>query len=403
MTGASERGGGPGARAPGLRLLLRLAARLHCGRLEIRLPDGTSHRFQGAAPGPSAVLRLNNGRLPRRYLLGGSVGFAESYIDGDWDSPDLATLLEVLDRNYVAWEESYRGGLLPRWLGYLGHLLRPNSRRGSRRNIHAHYDLGNDFFAAWLDPTMTYSSARFVEGARDLAEAQLAKYRSLARLIGLAPGQRLLEIGCGWGSFALLAAREFGARVTSLTISEAQHAHASRRVQEEGLGERVEIRLQDYRDATGEFERIASIEMFEAVGESWWPVFFRQVKDRLVPGGVAGLQIITIADQYFPDYRKSADFIQRYIFPGGMLPSPAALREQLARAGLSELGQHAFGDSYARTLALWGRRFDAAWDRIAGLGFDPRFRRLWRYYLAYCEAGFRTRSTDVVQLAVARG
>jgi cyclopropane-fatty-acyl-phospholipid synthase len=386
----------------GLRLMLRLVARLRRGALELQLPDGSVRRFEGAEAGPRAVLRLNNDRLPRRYLSGGSVGFAESYIDGDWDSPDLPTLLELLDRNQDAWGSGYYGAGLVRWLGRLRHLLRPNSRRGSRKNIHAHYDLGNDFFGAWLDPTMTYSSARFTAETQDLSAAQLEKYRTLARLIGLSPGHSLLEIGCGWGSFALVAAKEFGAKVTSLTISRAQHAHASARVQAEGLADRIEIRLQDYRDASGLYDRLASIEMFEAVGERWWPVFFGKVRDRLVSGGVAGLQIITIADRHFAEYRRGADFIQRYVFPGGMLPSPTALREQVARAGLEERARLAFGDSYARTLGLWANRFDAAWGRITHLGFDTRFRRLWHYYLAYCEAGFRTGSTDVVQLAIAR-
>jgi cyclopropane-fatty-acyl-phospholipid synthase len=388
--------------SPGMALVLRLARNISYGTLHVRLPDGQRHSFAGAEPGPDATLILNNGRVARRFLVGGSVGFAESYIDGDWDSPDLAGLLELLDRNYAAWSGHYDGRPMARLARRVMHLLRGNSRRGSRRNIHAHYDLGNEFFAAWLDPTLTYSSARFEAGAEDLESAQLEKYRSLARLIGLAPGQKLLEIGSGWGGFAILAAREFGARVRSLTISRAQHDYASRRVQQLGLNEQVEIALRDYRDVDGRYDRIASIEMFEAVGEAWWPTFFGKVRDALVPGGMAGMQIITIADRYFADYRKGTDFIQRYVFPGGMLPSPTALRQQLARAGLSLRDQVAFGASYARTLGIWGRSFDAAWERVAGLGFDERFRRIWTYYLAYCEAGFRTGSTDVVQLVAAR-
>ena len=393
---------GEGPSSPGLGLLLRLGRDIRFGTLHVRLPDGGERSFAGSEPGPTATIVLNNGRVVRRFLAGGAVGFAESYIDGDWDSPDLAGLLELLDRNYAAWSDHHHGGALPRLLRRLLHLLRGNSRRGSRRNIHAHYDLGNEFFAAWLDPTLTYSSARFVDGNEDLEAAQLEKYRSLARLMRLSPGQKLLEIGSGWGSFAILAAREFGARVRSLTISKEQHAFASQRVQELGLNDRVTIDLCDYRDARGSYDRIASIEMFEAVGEAWWPAYFGKLRDALAPGGAAGLQIITIADRYFAEYRRSADFIQRYIFPGGMLPSPTALRQQVERAGLSIRDQLAFGASYARTLGIWNRSFDAAWDKVAGLGFDERFRRLWTYYLAYCEAGFRTGSTDVVQLAVAR-
>lgn len=394
--------GSSAAATPGTALLLRLAQHIACGTLHLRLPDGQLHSFTGTQPGPIGTLILNNGRLARRVMAAGSLGLAESYIDGDWDSPQLARLLELLDRNQDAWGVSYRGRWLARLLGRLAHRLRPNSRRGSRRNIHAHYDLGNDFFAAWLDPTMTYSGARFSNGVAELEAAQVEKYRHLAWLIGLAPGQRLLEIGSGWGGFAVFAAREFGAKVCSITISKAQHEFVARRVHELGLNDRVEIALRDYRDVEGRYDRIASIEMFEAVGAAWWPTFFGKLRDALAPGGVAGLQIITIADRHFAAYRENADFIQRYIFPGGMLPSPTALREELARAGLSILKQVTFGASYVRTLELWNQRFDAAWERIRPLGFDARFKRIWNYYLAYCEAGFRTGSTDVVQLAAQR-
>jgi cyclopropane-fatty-acyl-phospholipid synthase len=383
--------------APELALILNLAGRLCCGSLEIRLPDGSTRRFRGHEDGPHAAIHLHNAHVARRYLTGGAVGFAESYIDGDWDTPDLATLLELLSRNEHAWGDSYFGGLLQRWLRRAQHFLRANTKRGSRRNIHAHYDLGNEFFAAWLDPSMTYSSALFEPDSADLEAAQQAKYRNLARLIGLAPGQNLLEIGSGWGGFAITAAKEFGARVTSITVSRAQAEHARARVFREGLAERVEILLQDYRDAKGQFDRIASIEMVEAVGERFWPAYFRGLRERLAPDGRAGLQMITIADQYFEAYRRNADFIQAYIFPGGMLPSPAALAVQTEQAGLASEGEVTFGPSYARTLGLWNERFQAAWPKVKEHGFDERFRRIWTYYLAYCEAGFRTRSIDVVQ------
>ena len=392
--------GGPGgmyADAPGLALALNLAGRLHCGCLEIRLPDGTTRQFRGPEAGPHAAIQLHNGRIARRFLTGGAVGFAEAYIDGDWDTPDLAALLQLLSVNEHAWGQSYFGAIWQRWLRRAQHLLRSNTRRGSRRNIHAHYDLGNAFFAAWLDPSMTYSAALFAPGTQDLEQAQLAKYRALAERIAVVPGQRLLEIGSGWGGFAITAAKEYGATVTSITVSKAQAEHARARVFEEGLADRVEIRLQDYRDVKGRFDRIASIEMFEAVGERFWPSFFQSLRERLVPGGRAGLQLITIADQYFDDYRRNADFIQTYIFPGGMLPSPAALEQQTRRAGLVSEATHSFGDCYARTLQLWNERFQDAWPRVRELGFDERFRRIWTYYLAYCEAGFRTRSIDVVQ------
>ncbi len=384
---------------PGIAVILSLAARLRRGRLTIVLPDSRVRVFQGQEPGPEATLEIRRGRLARRYLTAGGLGFAESFVDGDWDTPDLVRLLLLLDLNADAWS-GYYGSFACRLAGRLGHALRANHRRGSRRNIRAHYDLGNAFFAAWLDPTMLYSSAYFAAGEEDLGRAQIEKCRRLARRIELGADQTLLEIGSGWGAFAILAAREFGARVTSITISREQHELARRRVFEEGLGERVEIRFEDYRDVAGRFDRIASIEMMEAVGEAYWPTFFGKLRERLAPGGIAGLQVITVADRHFEAYRQSPDFIQRYIFPGGMLPSPRALARAYGAAGLQEVEREAFGRHYARTLGHWHARFQAAWQDIARQGFDERFKRIWTYYLAYCEAGFRSGSIDVVQTAL---
>ncbi len=386
--------------------VLRVLRRLRHGTLDLTLPNGTTETIRGKQDGPRAALHVNDARIVDRYLKHGSVGFAEGYIAGEWETPQLADLLELLDRNYDAWGEGYFGPAMARAMARVQHWFRRNSKTGSKRNIHAHYDLGNEFFAAWLDPTMTYSSALFdakgaVSGA-DLEAAQRAKYRSLCQMIALSPGHHLLEIGSGWGGFAMTAAREFGAKVTSITISEEQAKLATERVAEAGLADRVEIRLQDYRDVKGEFDRVASIEMFEAVGERYWPAYFQKVRSALKPDGMAGLQIITIHDAYFESYRRGADFIQQYIFPGGMLPSSTALGEQIHKVGLEITDTVAFGRDYAKTLGIWGERFDAAWDRVCNLGFDERFRRLWRYYLGYCEAGFRTGSTDVLQLALRR-
>jgi cyclopropane-fatty-acyl-phospholipid synthase len=383
--------------------LLRLFRRLRHGTLELTLPDGTAEMIRGDDAGPAAALHIRDARVVDRYLKHGSVGFAESYIAGEWETPNLPDLLELLDRNYDAWGEGYFGPVLTRMVARVQHWFRSNTKEGAKRNIHAHYDLGNDFFAAWLDPSMTYSAALFGERqGTDLEAAQLAKYHNLCRMIDLQPGHRLLEIGSGWGGFAMTAARDFGAEVTSITISKAQHELASRRVAEAGLQDRVEIRLLDYRDVTGAYDRVASIEMFEAVGERYWPTYFGQIRNVLKPGGIAGLQIITIKDTYFETYRRGADFIQQYIFPGGMLPSSTALAEQTRKVGLEVTQSIAFGRDYARTLGLWGDRFDAAWDKLKNHGYDERFRRLWRYYLGYCEAGFRTGSTDVLQLALKR-
>jgi cyclopropane-fatty-acyl-phospholipid synthase len=387
---------------PLIRLALRIAARLRAGELIIQLPGGVRHRFRGSAPGPAGHLVLHRERALRRLLTGGGAGFAEAYLDGDWDSPDLARLLELLALNHAAYDELYYGRRWHGWLARLQHLLRPNSRRGSRRNIHAHYDLGNRFYELWLDATMTYSAALFADPQAPLEEAQRAKYRRLAERLQLQAGHRLLEIGCGWGGFAEFVAREFDAQVTAITISEEQHAFAAARMQAAGLAGRVEVRLQDYRDVAGRFDRIASIEMFEAVGERYWPVFFAKLHELLAPSGLAGLQVITIAERHFEAYRRSVDFIQRHIFPGGMLPSPGVLRAQIERAGLRETAPFTFGRHYAHTLAGWQQRFQATWPQIQGLGFDQRFKRIWEYYLAYCEAGFRAGFTDVRQVILQR-
>jgi cyclopropane-fatty-acyl-phospholipid synthase len=389
-----------------LRLLFSVLRRIRRGRLTVGLADGRRFVFAGEEPGPAATLILHNPRCVRRVILGGNIGFAEAYMDGDWETPDLAALLELICINDSIADVHYPQRLAL-FANRLWHWLRPNSRRGSRRNIAAHYDLGNDFYRRWLDPSMTYSSAVFPasaagSGTGDLTEAQHNKYRLICEKLALTPGQRVLEIGCGWGGFATFAAREFGARVTAITVSKEQLAFAQQRIRREGLGDRVEARFIDYRDLSGTFDRIASIEMFEAVGEKYWPAFFDKVRENLAPGGRAALQVITIADTWFERYCRGVDFIQRYIFPGGMLPSPSALERETKRAGLILERQEFFGAHYARTLALWNQRFQTAWGEIAPLGFDARFKRMWEFYLAYCEAGFRARTIDVAQVALVR-
>jgi len=388
-------------RSYGFRLALAIAERLEIGTLTIEA-EGEQHRFQGTAPGPSGHLRLHRMRALRRFATGGALGFSEAYLDGDWDSPDLPRLLEVLALNEASFADRYYGRRMFQWLPRLLHRLRPNTRRGSRRNIFTHYDLGNAFYRAWLDETMTYSSARFAAPEQPLEAAQRRKYATLAENLRLGPEDHVLEIGCGWGGFAAFAAGEVGARVTAVTISKQQHAYAAERIQKAGLNERVEVQLKDYRDLDGSYSCIVSIEMFEAVGERYWPLFFAKVRDRLTPCGRAGLQIITIADRYFEDYRRGVDFIQRHIFPGGMLPSPSVLQKQIRRAGLQLHREITFGRDYARTLEQWGQRFQQAWPTLREQGFDERFKRLWDYYLAYCEAGFRAGFTDVHQVTLER-
>jgi cyclopropane-fatty-acyl-phospholipid synthase len=385
------------------RAALRLMARNWlAGSLTFVTPSGGELRLVGDRPGPSASLVIRDYRFMRRVLGSGDIGLAEGYMAGEWDTPDLSALLEVLTLNLDRLQRMLNGNPAARLVNTVRHMLRANTRTGSKRNIHAHYDLGNAFYARWLDATMTYSSAHYQQPGQDLAAAQANKYRTLARGMGLDPSHHVLEIGCGWGGFAEFAAREVGARVTGITISQEQYDFARKRIFDQGLSEKADIRFVDYRDVKGRFDRVASIEMFEAVGEKYWPTYFEAVRERLAPGGRAGLQIITIRDELFEAYRRKADFIQKHIFPGGMLPSEARLKAETNRAGLAWTGVSRFPQHYADTLAEWGRRFEAAWDDIRTLGFDERFRRLWRFYLSYCEAGFRAERTSVVQLTLAR-
>lgn len=391
-----------------MRVALGLAEKIAVGHLTVVLPNGEARHFQGAQPGPEAHLSVRNERMARRFLMRGHLGFCEAYLDGDWDSPDIRALFELFLLNQEALRQVMLGKPLIRWLSWFAHVLRPNSRTGSRRNIAAHYDLGNAFYAEWLDRSMTYSSALYTPApevsANDdaLEAAQLRKYAGLCERLDLQPGHHVLEIGCGWGGFAEYAAGTVGARVTAITISQEQYEYARARIERAGLSDRVDIRLQDYRDVTGSFDRIASIEMFEAVGERYWPTFFDTVRARLAKGGRAALQIITIDDSHFPSYRRGGDYIQRYIFPGGMLPSPSVLKAHVERAGLTWQDAFSFGPDYARTLDAWNDRFQAAWPRIAPMGFDARFKRMWEQYLAYCSAGFSAGTIDVIHLAVAR-
>ncbi|WP_029032153.1 SAM-dependent methyltransferase [Salinarimonas rosea] len=383
-----------------LRRLLAIALRMEVGRLTIVAPDGRTLAFGGARPGPEAAMTIRDARLARRVLLAGEIGFAQAFCDGLFDTPDLGALLMLLAAN-----RPERGRIVEepaplRLLRRLREATRRNTRAGARRNIAEHYDLGEAFYAAWLDASMTYSSGVFAGGAGTLEEAQAQKHRLLARATGIGPGDRVLEIGCGFGSFALWAAGEIGCRVTALTISRAQHDRAARAVAEAGLAERIDLRFEDYRDVTGTYDRIVSIEMFEAVGEAYWDAFYEAMKARLRPGGRAGLQLITIRDDRYDAYRTRVDFIRRHVFPGGMLPSDAIVARLSERHGLPIVSDTSHAADYARTLRDWRTRFDAARPRMEALGFDARFRRLWTYYLAYCEVGFATRNTDVRQVVL---
>ncbi|MCW7536646.1 cyclopropane-fatty-acyl-phospholipid synthase family protein [Aquabacterium sp. A7-Y] len=383
------------------RLVLQRLAGLAHGTLELQLPGGDRVRF-GSGAAPQAVACVHDWRVFSRTLASGDIGFAESYLEGEWSSPDLAGLLRLLVAHREALENAVYGRWWGRALHRLRHLLNRNSHAQARRNVQAHYDLGNSFYRLWLDESMTYSGAWF-DGRPGLPieAAQQAKLRRALRQCGLQPGGRLLEIGCGWGSLAELAAREFGARVTGLTLSLEQWRFAAERLQRQGLEHRVELRLQDWRDLDdGPYDAICSIEMFEAVGREFWERFFAMLRRGLRPGGRACLQTITIREDLFARYVGSTDFIQQYVFPGGLLPSASAFRAGARRAGLQLVDELDFGPDYAETLRRWRERFAAAEPQVRALGFDTRFIRLWRFYLAYCEAAFAERNTAVMQFTL---
>src|SRR6516162_3424874 len=387
---------------PLVRLALGFASRLKRGTLDITLPDGRTVRTGGIEPGPAAAMTVHNYGFATRLVNGGDIGIAEAYLNGDWDTPDLTQFLYLFCVNHDLIQAMLADKPLMRSFQGVRHWFNRNTRRQARRNLLAHYDIGNAFYSAWLDPSMTYSSALYEGEAVDLTAAQNNKYRRLAEAIDLRPGQKLLEIGCGWGGFAEYVAKTFGTKVVGLTISNEQREFAQARIQSAGLNECVEIRLQDYRDERDTYDRIVSIEMIEAVGEEFWPSFFAQLRDRLLPGGLAGIQAITIQDRLFHTYRREVDFIQRYVFPGGMLPSPEILKLLGERFGVPVIRERIFGQDYAKTLAIWRNNFLAAWPNLKPLGFDDRFRRLWEYYLSYCEAGFLSGNIDVRQVVFAK-
>ena len=386
---------------PATRTAIDLLQRIEGGSLCLCLPDGQSISL---GHGPTrATLQINDERVFRRVLAEGDIGFGESWIDGDWHSDQLAELLTLLAENRSQLARALHGSWLPVLLHRLRHLARRNTRAGSKRNILAHYDLGNDFYKLWLDPSMSYSAALFgADPDRTLEQAQRQKYLRLLDMLDPKPGDSILEIGCGWGGLAEIAAREYGCRVHGVTLSPAQRDWSRQRAQKKGFADQAEFSLTDYRDLQGRYDHIVSIEMFEAVGERFWPRYFQQLQRCLKPGGRAVIQTITIANERFSAYRRGTDFIQRHVFPGGMLPSPEVFARLAGTADLQVRERFAFAADYARTLAQWQRNFEAAWPKIAAQGFDERFRRLWRFYLAYCEAGFRSGATDVYHFLLER-
>ncbi len=376
--------------------------RMQAGRLDIVLPDGRRFRGEGPNPGAVAELHVHNPDLFARLIREGDLGFSDAYLEGWWDTPDLQAFMDLVHQSQETVYDDFPGQGLVRAYERFRFWLQRNHKAQAKKNIAHHYDLGNEFYKLWLDDSMTYSSALFQTGQESLERAQEAKYASMLDQMGAKPGDHILEIGCGWGGFAEYAARERGMRVTGLTISQEQFNFAVDRIEKAGLSDRVTFKLQDYRDETGTYDGIASIEMFEAVGEKYWPTYFDTLRKRLKPGAQATLQIITVSDARWEIYRRGVDFIQKHIFPGGMLPSPKVLRAQIERAGLGLTGSTEFGASYDLTLRRWHETFNDRWDQIAEMGFDDRFRRMWNYYLTSCAAAFDNAICDVTQVTVRR-
>ena len=386
------------------RLACRILRRIESGSLDLVMPDGSAVHFRGSRPGPTAHLHVRDWRAFRRLLRGSDIAIGQTLRD-DWiASPDLTVLLRLLLDNADALGRAFYGGRTVLFAFHIAHAMRRNTRVGSRRNIRAHYDLGNAFYELWLDRTMTYSSALFGP-ARDLPleDAQRAKYERVLQQLEPRAGARILEIGCGWGAFAEYAASTRDVHVTAITISEAQYEFARRRVIDSGLGERIDVRLVDYRDVDGVFDHVVSIEMLEAVGERFWPTWFARLRSLLKAQGSALVQTITIDRRFFPAYRRQSDFIREFIFPGGLLMPPERFVQEAGRAGLREAGRLCFGPDYAHTLRAWRARFEAALDAVRAQGFDERFIRLWRMYLCYCEVGFDSGRTDVMQSLLVPG
>ncbi|HQS99952.1 MAG: SAM-dependent methyltransferase [Hydrogenophilales bacterium 16-64-46] len=378
------------------RRILTLLQEIEHGSLEVQLPDGL--RVQVGHGVPLGHLRFARWSAFHDILSRGDIGFAEGYIEGAWDTPDLTGLLTLLASNRSAIDQAIYGRWWGRLYSRLRHLLNANTLSGAKRNIATHYDLGNDFYSRWLDPSMTYSSARFDgDFSQSLEAAQVSKYQHILDLLDLPAAQSLLEIGCGWGGFAEHAAKTCSHTVRGITLSREQLDYARARIRQAGLAEQCHFAYQDYREEERQYDGIVSIEMFEAVGEAYWPVYFATLKKTLKPGGRAVVQTILIDDALFERYRNGSDFIQQYIFPGGMLPSSRRFIEAAAAAGLTVTAQENFGPDYAETLRRWHQAFIAQIEAVRHLGFDERFIRIWRFYLAYCEAGFTAGSIDVAQ------
>ena len=379
-------------------ILEKMLKNLKVGEIKVTFPNNDIKTFKGVKRGPKADVIFLTEKSIKDSILGGSLGFCEAIISGEVQSKDFSKLIEIGGHEESGLNTTGKGHYFFKTLNKFFHILNSNSLRGSQKNIAAHYDLGNQFYELWLDKSMTYSSAYFGKSNLSLKEAQENKYKKISQMVDLKKQNNVLEIGCGWGGFAEYASKNYNSLLTAITISKEQYEFSKKRIDKNGLSNSVNIKLVDYRKIRGSFDRIVSIEMIEAVGEKYWPVYFSQIKNLLKPNGKAAIQVITIDDRYFDGYKKFPDFIQKYIFPGGMLPSMQILKKPILQSGLKIDKIDSFGKDYASTLSIWKKQFNRAWPKISKLGFDDKFYRMWNLYLSYCEGGFKSGSIDVKQI-----
>ncbi|WP_022976652.1 SAM-dependent methyltransferase [Nevskia ramosa] len=385
----------------GLKILMYMMSGVKVGTLDIVLPNGSTRRFEGREPGPHGLWQIKNERLMRHLLTGGEVGIGDAYLDDCWDTPDLTRLLMVMYLNEPHYKGPFEMNWIGRFFGMVKHKLKANTKRTAKKNIEYHYDLGNEFYKMWLDETMAYSSGMYIQPNETLMDAQINKFRLMYERLELRPEHTLLEIGSGWGGFAIYAATHSGCRVHSITLSNEQYAEAKIRAENAGVSDRVSFEIRDYRDVTETYDRVVSIEMYEAVGEEYWPGYFQAIGKALKPGGIAAIQGITINPAIFDHYRSKRDFIQKYIFPGGMLCPPTLFETLSKQAGLVASDARFYAKDYADTLAAWHRNVLGVREQIVKQ-FDERFLRMWRYYLSYCECGFRTGSIDLMHITLTK-
>ena len=383
-----------------LNLFLNVLAQSKYGSINVYKDNKSIFSFKGEFPGPDASIKILKEKCISDFFLRGDLGWAESYVDGNWETSNLTDFLEWGARNFHEFSEYVRGKWFTILYLRLKHYFKKNSRSGSKKNISFHYDLGNSFYEKWLDESMTYSSAMFKDPADNLHKGQINKYENLANITGVNENDKVLEIGCGWGGFSSYLAKKYSANVTAITISKKQYEKAKQKIYDDKLTDKVDVKLLDYRNINGKYDKIVSIEMFEAVGEKYWSKYFDVLKKNLKSDGSIGLQTITIEDKFFQKYKKFPDFIQTYIFPGGMLPSVEEMNKVITSSGLHIKNKKMFGNDYAKTIRMWSDSFENSWGCIKSLGFSESFKRLWNYYLGYCEGGFKSGNINVGQFLI---